>query len=75
MLWSRLVHAPRDFTAERGEAWRAGRLRIDRIVIVLIALGFACLEVVLGRGERDDWLGSHFLTAFLVVAMIAHHGR
>jgi DHA2 family multidrug resistance protein len=38
---------------------------------VLIAIGFACLEVVLDRGERDDWLGSHFITTFLVVAVIA----
>ena len=37
----------------------------------LIALGFACLEVVLDRGERDDWLGSHFIVSFLVVALVA----
>ena len=71
ILSSRLVHDPPEFTKERREAWRGGQLRIDRIGIALIAIGFACLEVVLDRGERDDWLGSHFITTFLVIAVVA----
>jgi DHA2 family multidrug resistance protein len=71
LLSSRLVHDPREFTEERRQAWRGGQLRIDRIGIALIALGFACLEVVLDRGERDDWLGSHFVTTFLIIAVAA----
>jgi MFS transporter, DHA2 family, multidrug resistance protein len=71
VLSSRLVHDPQEFTEERRQAWRGGQLRIDRIGILLIAIGFACLEVVLDRGERDDWLGSHFITTFLVVAVLA----
>jgi DHA2 family multidrug resistance protein len=70
-LSSRLVHDPPEFTEERREAWRGGQLHIDRIGIVLIAIGFACLEVVLDRGERDDWLGSHFITSFLIIAVVA----
>jgi len=71
LLASRLVHDPPEFTNERREAWRGGQLRIDYIGIALIAIGFACLEVVLDRGERDDWLGSHFITTFLAVAVVA----
>jgi DHA2 family multidrug resistance protein len=71
MLSSRLVHDPVEFTEERRQAWRGGQLRIDRVGIVLIAVGFACLEVVLDRGQRDDWLGSRFITTFLVIALIA----
>jgi len=71
LLSSRLVHDPPEFTQEREEAWRGGKLRIDHIGIVLIAVGFACLEVVLDRGERDDWLGSHFITTFLAIAVVA----
>jgi DHA2 family multidrug resistance protein len=26
---------------------------------------------VLDRGERDDWLGSHFITSFLAIALVA----
>jgi DHA2 family multidrug resistance protein len=71
LLSSRLVHDPIEFTEERKQAWRGGQLRIDKIGIALIAVGFACLEVVLDRGERDDWLGSHFITTFLVIALVA----
>src|SRR6202453_4697439 len=71
MLSSRLVHDPVEFTEERKLARTGGKLRIDYIGISLIALGFACLEVVLDRGERDDWLGSHLIVTFLVVALAA----
>ena len=55
---------------ERRQAWHGGRLRIDHIGIILIAVGFSCLEVVLDRGERDDWLGSHLIATFLVLALV-----
>jgi DHA2 family multidrug resistance protein len=54
LLSSRLVHDPPEFIEQRREARRSGQLRIDRFGIALIAIGFACLEVVLDRGERDD---------------------
>lgn len=71
LLSSRLVHDPPEFTEERRNAWRGGHLAIDYVGISLIAIGFACLEVVLDRGERDDWLGSHFIVTFLVIATVA----
>ena len=71
LLSSRMVHDPAEFSEERRQAWHGGQLRIDYIGILLIAVGFACLEVVLDRGERDDWLGSHFITAFLLMAVAA----
>src|SRR6202046_2757883 len=71
ILSSRLVHDPVEYTAERMQARRSGRLRIDYIGIVLIAVGFACLEVVLDRGERDDWLESQFTASFLANAVVA----
>lgn len=71
LLSSRMVHDPEEFTKERKEARREGRLRIDYTGISLIAIGFACLEVVLDRGERDDWLESHFIASFLAIAVVA----
>jgi MFS transporter, DHA2 family, multidrug resistance protein len=71
LLSSRLVHDPIEFTEERKQARRSGHLRIDYIGIALITIGFACLEVVLDRGERDDWLESHFIAAFLAIAVVA----
>ena len=71
LLSSRMVHDPVEFTEERKQARRSGRLRIDYVGITLIAVGFACLEVVLDRGERDDWLESHFIATFLAIAVVA----
>ncbi len=71
ILSSRMVHDPVEFTEERMQARRSGRLQIDYVGIVLIAVGFACLEVVLDRGERDDWLESHFIATFLAIAVVA----
>src|SRR5260370_16260957 len=71
LLSSRLVHDPVEFTEERKAVKRGGKFRIDYAGISLIAIGFACLEVVLDRGERDDWLESYFMAAFLAIAVVA----
>jgi DHA2 family multidrug resistance protein len=71
LLSSRLVHDPVEFTEERQQARRSGHLGIDYFGIALIAIGFACLEVVLDRGERNDWLESHFIATFLAIAIVA----
>jgi DHA2 family multidrug resistance protein len=69
LLSSRLIHDPEIFKEEVRQARSAGKLRIDYIGIGLIALGFACLEFVLDRGQIDDWFGSSTIaTAFWVAA-------
>jgi DHA2 family multidrug resistance protein len=60
-LTNRLVSDPPAFKAEVAEAKRLGKLKIDYIGILLIALGFAFLEVVLDRGQIEDWFGSRFI--------------
>lgn len=70
ILSSRLVSDPPAFKAEVEAARRSGQLRVDYIGIILIALGFASLEVVLDRGQIDDWFGSSFITSALIFAGI-----
>ena len=70
ILTSRIVSDPPEFKREVEEARAAGRLRIDYVGILLIAIGFACLEVVLDRGQEDDWFGSHFIVAFFALAVV-----
>src|SRR5262245_61420632 len=70
-LTSRLVSDPPAFREEVARIRQSGRLRIDYLGIVLVAVGFACLEVVLDRGQSEDWLESPFIVAFLAVALIA----
>src|SRR6516164_6710836 len=71
ILTKRLVSDPPEFTREVEAARKGGQLKIDGLGILLIALGFACLEVVLGRGQTEVWLESRFIVAFLLVSVLA----
>jgi DHA2 family multidrug resistance protein len=46
-----------------------GKLSVDYLGMSLIALGLGSLQVVLDRGEDDDWLGSGFIRTFIVLAV------
>src|ERR1700746_2826452 len=71
ILTSWLPSAPPTFKQEGEAAKKAGRLKVDYLGILLIGLGFACLEVVLDRGDRLDWFESNFIVAFFAVAIVA----
>jgi len=71
ILTKRLVSDPPEFTREVESARKGGRLRIDGLGIFLVALGFASLEVVLDRGQTEDWLESNFVVFFLSIAVVA----
>jgi DHA2 family multidrug resistance protein len=71
MLTNRVVSDPPEFTREVTAARKGGKLRIDGLGIFLLALGFACLEVVLDRGQIEDWFESTFIVVFLIVAISA----
>jgi DHA2 family multidrug resistance protein len=62
VLTARFVQDPPSFAAERKSVRTAqGKLKIDSLGIALIGLGSGALEVVLDRGEIDDWFGSNFI--------------
>jgi MFS transporter, DHA2 family, multidrug resistance protein len=69
-LTSRLVQDPPAFQEEVRAARASGKLRIDGLGIALIAIGFACLEVVLDRGQIEDWFGSSRITTLFAIACI-----
>jgi MFS transporter, DHA2 family, multidrug resistance protein len=71
ILTKRVVSDPPEFTRQVQAARRAGKLKIDGLGIVLVALGFACLEVVLDRGQTEDWFESDFILTFFTVAVVA----
>src|SRR6185369_11093622 len=69
ILTNRLVHDPPEFKEEVAAARRGGKLSIDGWGIAFVAIGFACLEVVLDRGQREDWLESQFIVLFGAIAV------
>ncbi len=77
-LWltSRYVFDPPSFAEERKTVYGPskikgvrGKLQIDGIGIALIALGSAALEILLDRGQIDDWFGSTFITWCFVIGV------
>jgi len=68
-LTNRFVHDPPSFAEERKTVRTNGKLKIDGIGIALIALGSACLEVLLDRGQIDDWFGSRFIIYMFVIGV------
>src|SRR6266478_6166692 len=71
ILTSRLLSDPPEFTREVKAARKDGKLKIDGWGIFSVAMAFACLEVVLDRGQTEDWFESNFIVFFFVVAMAA----
>jgi MFS transporter, DHA2 family, multidrug resistance protein len=69
ILSSRLVHDPPQFKEEIAKLRSSGKLRIDGLGIGLIAFGFGCLEIVLDRGQIDDWFGSRTILALTIAAI------
>jgi len=69
-LTNRFVHDPPAFKEERESARIGGRLKIDGVGIGLIALGSAALEIMLDRGQIDDWFGSSFIYWLFAIAVV-----
>src|SRR6202789_996736 len=69
-LTNRFVHDPPAFAEERKTVRVNGKLRVDGIGIALVGLGSAALEVLLDRGQIDDWFGSSFIIWMFVIGEI-----
>src|SRR6516162_4872952 len=47
---------------------RAAGIKLDYIGIAFLTLGVGALQVLLDRGQEDDWFGSSFITTMAVIA-------
>jgi DHA2 family multidrug resistance protein len=45
-------------------------VKIDYMGIGLLGVGLGALQILLDKGERDDWFSSHFMVACAVIAVI-----
>jgi DHA2 family multidrug resistance protein len=71
VLTSRLLSDPPEFKREVEAARKDGKLKIDGWGIFSVAMAFACLEVVLDRGQTLDWFESNFIVVFFTIAIAA----
>ena len=61
----RLVDDPPYLSARKG----AG-IRVDYIGISLLALAVGALQVLLDKGQEDDWFGSHYIVALAAISAV-----
>src|SRR5271169_1165794 len=65
LLVYRLIDDPPWATRKSGVA-----SRIDYIGISLLVLGIGALQIMLDKGQEDDWFGSHFITTLAILAVV-----
>jgi MFS transporter, DHA2 family, multidrug resistance protein len=56
-----LIHTPH-------ESERKGNLRSDWVGLGLVALSLGCLQIVLDRGQEDDWFASGLITGLTIAS-------
>ncbi len=47
---------------------KAAGVKLDYIGIAFLTVGIGSLQILLDKGQEDDWFGSHFITTLVVVA-------
>ncbi|MBV9521291.1 MAG: DHA2 family efflux MFS transporter permease subunit [Alphaproteobacteria bacterium] len=69
LLTARVVSDPPELVAAREERLRRG-LGLDYLGFALLVLGMSALQVVLDKGQEDDWFASRFITGLAILAAI-----
>jgi len=66
LLTSRLIQDPPYFKRRR-----LSETKIDYVGLGFVALGLGALQIVLDKGQREDWLESHFIATLALIAAAA----
>jgi DHA2 family multidrug resistance protein len=45
-------------------------VKLDYIGIALLAVGIGALQILLDKGQEDDWFGSNFITTLVLIASV-----
>ncbi len=63
LLTTRLIQDPPYFKRRK-----LSETKIDYVGLGFVALGLGALQIVLDKGQRDDWFESHFIVALSLIA-------
>jgi DHA2 family multidrug resistance protein len=66
LLTSRLIQDPPYFRRRK-----LSETHIDYVGLGFVALGLGALQVVLDKGQRDDWFESHFIVILTIIAAVS----
>jgi DHA2 family multidrug resistance protein len=70
LLAARVLVDPPEQVAQRKARLKEG-LRVDYLGFSLLVLGMCALQVVLDKGQEDDWFASSFITGLSIAAALA----
>lgn len=70
ILTSKLVFDPPHYVEHIQKLRREG-FHIDTIGFALIILGFGCLQILLDKGQQEDWFESRFILTMGVVSLVS----
>jgi DHA2 family multidrug resistance protein len=63
VLTQRLIKDPPYFRRRK-----LSETKIDYVGLGFVALGLGCLQIVLDKGQREDWFESHFILVLAIVS-------
>ena len=69
LLTSRMVSDPPYMKAQQARH-KKDRIGIDWTGLGLLAMGLGALQIMLDKGEREDWFQSHFIVAMLAIMAV-----
>ena len=61
MIWSFIFDPPYQ------QRWGKG-MKVDYMGLTLLAVGLGCLQIVLDKGQLEDWFSSDFILVLSVIA-------
>jgi DHA2 family multidrug resistance protein len=50
--------------------FKPGEMHLDTVGLSLLVLGVGALQILLDKGQEDDWLGSNFIVSLVVVSVV-----
>lgn len=66
----RLIHDPRELVRARLRKLRQG-IKVDYIGFALLSVGLGFLQIILDKGQQDDWFQSRFILTLSAISAIA----
>lgn len=69
LLTSFMLEDPPYFLQERARRLKT-KLRVDYWGIIFVALGLGFLQIILDKGERDDWFASNFIRTCAIISAV-----
>jgi len=49
---------------------KSAGVKLDYVGIALLVVGVGALQILLDKGQEDDWFGSHFITTLVVLSAV-----